>query len=157
MLYNLPFLGLVAFLELGIPPSKLVVGLPWYGYLYPCVNVTEGKCYFDNCMNYEGRQVDPTGIYNQYIINGTYSIEHGWDYSTISPYITITSNDNALGSTEQQYWYDNGSSLTKKASIYKYYDIRGIAAFHVDCVNYTIPGMQEMVKDLWGSFNVFED
>ncbi len=31
--------GLEQFLQLGIPPSKLVLGLAWYGYDYPCISV----------------------------------------------------------------------------------------------------------------------
>ncbi|KAI3428045.1 hypothetical protein D9Q98_006431 [Chlorella vulgaris] len=30
--------GLQQWLQLGAPRSKLVLGLPWYGYKYPCVN-----------------------------------------------------------------------------------------------------------------------
>lgn len=29
------------FISLGIPKSKLLMGLPWYGYNYTCVNQTE--------------------------------------------------------------------------------------------------------------------
>ena len=155
-MYSL-FLGLFAFLELGIPPSKIVIGLPWYGYLYPCVNVTNGKCHFDNCSRNEGKQVNPTNIYDRFLTNKTYTFEQGWDNATITPFLTIIHNGSDSQSTKQQYWYDSGYSLTQKASIYKYYDILGIAAFHVDCVNYTIPDMKEFVIGLWDSFNVFED
>ncbi|KAL4440207.1 hypothetical protein ABPG75_003208 [Micractinium tetrahymenae] len=30
--------GLGQWLELGVPAKKLVLGLPWYGYVYPCTN-----------------------------------------------------------------------------------------------------------------------
>merc|ERR1711964_683895 len=33
-------LGIQQFLELGVAPSKLVLGLPWYGYNYKCANGT---------------------------------------------------------------------------------------------------------------------
>ena len=33
--------GLTSFLSLGIPAEKLVLGVPWYGYLYPCINYTQ--------------------------------------------------------------------------------------------------------------------
>jgi di-N-acetylchitobiase len=29
--------GLLAFERIGVPPSKLVLGVPWYGYRYPCL------------------------------------------------------------------------------------------------------------------------
>ncbi len=30
-------LGIQQYLDLGISPSKLVLGQPWYGYDYPCI------------------------------------------------------------------------------------------------------------------------
>jgi di-N-acetylchitobiase len=36
--YQLIKQGLQAHLNLGIDPKKLVLGLPWYGYSYPCTN-----------------------------------------------------------------------------------------------------------------------
>lgn len=32
------------YLNLSIAPKKLVMGLPWYGYDYPCLNVSEVSC-----------------------------------------------------------------------------------------------------------------
>lgn len=33
------FSGTKKFLALGIPAEKLVLGLPWYGYDYPCSTI----------------------------------------------------------------------------------------------------------------------
>ena len=30
------FNGLRKYLQLGVPAEKLVLGVPWYGYRYPC-------------------------------------------------------------------------------------------------------------------------
>ncbi len=39
-------LGIKQYLDLGISPSKLVLGQPWYGYDYPCIDVRPGDvCY----------------------------------------------------------------------------------------------------------------
>jgi len=39
--------GLKKFLQLGIPADKLVLGLPWYGYDYPCLHYTKVReCYY---------------------------------------------------------------------------------------------------------------
>ena len=35
------FLGTKEFVALGISADKLVSGLPWYGYNYPCYNYTK--------------------------------------------------------------------------------------------------------------------
>jgi hypothetical protein len=31
-------LGLQEFLDIGVDPSKIVLGVPWYGYHYPAVH-----------------------------------------------------------------------------------------------------------------------
>ena len=36
------FSGVRKYLQLGVPPTKLILGLPWYGYRYPCL----GKALF---------------------------------------------------------------------------------------------------------------
>ena len=39
--------GLKEFLQLGIPADKLVLGLPWYGYDYPCLHYTKVcECFY---------------------------------------------------------------------------------------------------------------
>ena len=35
--------GIAQYAKLGVPASKLVIGLPWYGWDYPCV-AKEGEC-----------------------------------------------------------------------------------------------------------------
>ena len=37
--------GVQSYLDLGIKAEKLVLGLPWYGYNYPCINLTSDVCY----------------------------------------------------------------------------------------------------------------
>jgi len=32
--------GIKEYLLLGIPYEQLVIGVPWYGYLYTCLNIT---------------------------------------------------------------------------------------------------------------------
>ena len=34
------FSGVRKYLQLGVPPTKLILGLPWYGYRYPCLGKT---------------------------------------------------------------------------------------------------------------------
>ena len=35
--------GIQGFLDLGIEPDKLVLGVPWYGYDYPCLKLKVGE------------------------------------------------------------------------------------------------------------------
>lgn len=57
------FSGLRKYLQLGVPHSKLVLGVPWYGYRYPCEELSAGVCYIDlvpfrgcNCTDAAGRE-----------------------------------------------------------------------------------------------------
>ena len=40
-------LGIKEYLHLGIKPSKLVLGVPWYGYSYSCINYSVSWLYHD--------------------------------------------------------------------------------------------------------------
>ncbi|KAI6659291.1 Di-N-acetylchitobiase-like [Oopsacas minuta] len=147
--------GLTKYMSLGIPPSKLVVGMPWYGYLYNCDNITSsGLCSLHNCPYINTRQSIIPKIYENYVVNGNYEFIQGWDNETVSPFLTIIPKDN-IDSFPRQFWYDNSVSLTRKAEIYKPFQIRGVGVFHVDCLDYTMD--QSMVTAYWNFFTVFQD
>lgn len=40
-LYEIPVQGYQEYLNLKIDPKKIVMGLPWYGYDYPCLNLSQ--------------------------------------------------------------------------------------------------------------------
>ena len=40
-------LGIKQYLHLGIKASKLVLGVPWYGYSYSCINYSVSWWYDD--------------------------------------------------------------------------------------------------------------
>ncbi len=46
-------IGLQLFAGLGIPPYKMVLGVPWYGYDYPCVkyNLTVSRTSPVSCLS----------------------------------------------------------------------------------------------------------
>ena len=39
-MFVLSIAGIQQFVKEGIPTSKLVLGVPWYGYNYPCKKIT---------------------------------------------------------------------------------------------------------------------
>lgn len=57
--------GVMAYVQLGIQPSKLVLGMPWYGYQYHCLEVLQNwRCVIDrvsfrgvNCSDAAGTQL----------------------------------------------------------------------------------------------------
>ena len=88
-----------------------------------------------------------------YANNVHYSFTDGWDNVSISPYVTIISKEDP--SFKKQFLYDNGDSLTRKGIMYKQFQLRGMGAFHVDCLDYVTPEVQYMVKEYWDTFSVF--
>jgi di-N-acetylchitobiase len=76
--------GIMAYLQLGIDPKKLVLGLPWYGYDYICTSTgPEQKCFIQrvpfrgvNCSDAAGRQLPYSQIYELGLKYGTYFDQH---------------------------------------------------------------------------------
>ncbi|KAI6659292.1 Di-N-acetylchitobiase precursor [Oopsacas minuta] len=148
--------GLTEYLELGIPPSKIVIGMPWYGLLATCEKITSsGRCIVKNCSHDSRMEMTIPKVYELYDVNGNYKLTQGWDDAKVSPFLTIIPKVDNLDPI--QFWYDNSISLTRKAEMYKPFQIRGIGVFHADCLNYTMPVMKSMNKDFWNLFTVFQD
>lgn len=58
---NAPFAGMIRgiqrYLDIGVPPNKLVLGVPWYGYRYTCLSGSINKIrmmrvYAHSCVVY---------------------------------------------------------------------------------------------------------
>lgn len=132
---NAPLPGVVAgmtqYTDLyGVPPSKLVLGVPWYGYDFPCLNA-------------------PTPAAPTCHVNGTFS--GAWSYSfaamlsmlgpappvynatQASPYFTY--QDAATGEWHQ-LWYDDELSLSWKYEAAAAAGARGIAMWTADFLDY---------------------
>jgi di-N-acetylchitobiase len=91
--------GIMAYLQLGIDPKKLVLGLPWYGYDYNCTATglpPQQKCYIArvpfrgvNCSDAAGRQLPYSQIYELSYKYGSYYDQHS---ATQFLFFTVTSN-----------------------------------------------------------------
>lgn len=150
-------IGIAKFIQMGIPASKLVVGMPWYGYIFSCLNITsEGQCILPNRKFIAFKQSTFPKIYQEYITGGNYNLEEGWDEASLTPFLTITSKDK-VPPVINQFWYENGTSLTSKTEMYKLFQLRGVGVFHVDCADYTLPALESLVKQFWDTYSVFED
>ena len=78
--------GLSAYLDMGIDPNKLILGLPWYGYFYKCVKTgppQSDTCYIEevpfrgvNCSDAAGRQLSYVDIQSYAEKYGTFYDEH---------------------------------------------------------------------------------
>ena len=134
--------GIQRYLQLGIPAEKLIMGTPWYGYMYPCLNAGPEaetcnlklvpfrgvKCSdaagsevgFMHIMNLLDRGVCPPGV------KGTCKVSRAisWDNSTSSPYFNFVA-----GSQSYQVWFDNAASSALKYSAAAKLGIRGVGPY----------------------------
>eukprot|EP01133_Synstelium_polycarpum_P014977 gene14977-17711_t len=150
--------GMLNFTALGIDPSKLVSGLPWYGYMYQCVGVTslatlvcpiaEVPFRGVNCSDAAGTQYPYTQLmdilYNQSIP----STGELWDADLASPYFNFIDANGVVN----QVWYDNAESLAIKVSIAKKLNLRGVSVWNIDMLSTQQAAQSQLIWDAMNSF-----
>ncbi|XP_039264866.2 di-N-acetylchitobiase-like [Styela clava] len=130
--------GVAAFRAIGIPGEKLVVGLPWYGYIYNCSNLTDQNlCYIEkdpnkktHCTQSVGKELDYRVILK--ILPNSMSGRQ-WSDVYKSPFLNY--KDNSTGII-QQIWFDDPESLSLKYSLADKFDLRGVGVWTVDALDY---------------------
>ncbi|XP_067846965.1 di-N-acetylchitobiase-like [Heptranchias perlo] len=144
--------GYSAYINLGIDSRKLVLGVPWYGYDYPCTQFFEtGRCVLEKipfrgapCSNAAGRQVPYKEIV-QHVhksITGRY-----WDDEQKVPsYIYMVNN------TFHEVWYDDPQSISIKSAIMKKLRLRGIGMWNGNMLNYSDDHfIVKQTEDMWNA------
>ncbi|RUS75440.1 hypothetical protein EGW08_016790 [Elysia chlorotica] len=121
--------------ELNIAPSKLVLGLPWYGYYYPCIQKKKEKCYIKevpfrgvNCSDAAGRQIPYGEIYKMV----DPSLER-WNLTSATPFFDCTTPSGQ----PCQVHYDNPKSLTIKYGFAASLGLRGVGMWNIDELDYS--------------------
>ena len=151
--------GIKGFLELGIPPDKLVLGLPWYGYDYPCLSLSEDfvctiqKVPFRgvNCSDAAGTQRTYSDI-RELIVRTTAFVQ--WNASLESPFFHYK----AASGEYHQVWYDDSESLSLKYIYAAQKQMKGLAIWNVDSVNYGgTPNDKFLMEEMWDAISVFFD
>lgn len=138
--------GVQRYLDIGVDKKKLVVGLPWYGYNYACISLSDNECQIRrvpfrgvNCSDAAGRQYDYTVIKSTYIPQAIGGVQ--WDENAQSPFFNYKDlSDDQI----HQVWFDNPYSLQIKYQLL-WHDlgVRGLAMWNVDCA------VDE--KDMWAA------
>ena len=108
------------YLALGIKPEKLVLGLPWYGYDYPCIELTDDRiCSIKhvpfrgvNCSDAAGRQIEYAEIEDLVVSRATVGPQ--WDEDTASYFFNY---EDSVGG-KHQVWYDNPYKPFSAANLY---------------------------------------
>ncbi|KAK3088727.1 hypothetical protein FSP39_023057 [Pinctada imbricata] len=147
--YYKTFKGLEDYLTLPVPRSKLVLGIPWYGYVYPCIMISEDgrTCKIRqvpfrgvNCSDAAGKEYNFSFI-KQTLLNHS-TTGRRWDTDTMSPYFDFN-YDNIT----YQVWYDDPESLSLKYKLAVMSKLRGVGMWNADAVDPIQD--QEGTKMMW--------
>ena len=110
------FSGVRKYLQLGVESEKLVLGVPWYGYRYPCQQLSAGVCYIEevpfrgcNCTDAAGREFAYKDIINFLKKSHT---GRQWDEVAKAPHFDYSENNQTY-----QVWYDDPESLFIKYKV----------------------------------------
>ncbi len=150
--------GIHQYLQLGISADQLVLGVPWYGYDYPCLSLSSDYvCTIPkvpyrgaNCSDAAGTQVTYDWIEAE-IRKSTARIH--WNASLESPYFMYKHQGTHQ---HHQVWFDNPDSLGLKYIYAKTLDLRGLAVWNFDVLDYSdAPRAKVETKEIWDVFSVF--
>ncbi|XP_043855607.1 di-N-acetylchitobiase [Dromiciops gliroides] len=154
--YNQTLMGYESYLKMNIDPKKLVMGVPWYGYDYPCLNLSEDhictlpKVPFRGapCSDAAGRQVTYKAIMGQ--VSSSISGSQ-WNTQQQAPYYNYKDADGHF----HQVWYDNPKSISLKAAFVRDYGLRGIGMWNGNCLDYSGDAVaKQQTEDMWRALKV---
>ncbi|XP_047442096.1 di-N-acetylchitobiase isoform X1 [Mugil cephalus] len=141
------------YLDLNIDPKKLVMGVPWYGYDYPCVNLSqEGICSIAKvpfrgapCSDAAGKQKTYKWIMKQ--VNSSLS-GRLWDDKQQAPYFNYKDQKGQI----HQVWYDDPHSICLKAATVKSKGLMGIGMWNGNILDYSDePVAREQTSRMWNA------
>jgi len=133
--------GIGQYVDMGIDPATLVLGLPWYGLDYPCANnvssnadslqlcaLTPVPAWNAPCSDANAFRVD----LSEAIRSNLTGVANGaWDPVTETWFATYQRLDGSV----RQVWYDDTSSLNRKFQIAKRMGLGGIAVLSMPKTN----------------------
>ena len=155
--YTNTVVGIGSYLLLNISASRLVLGQPWYGYDYPCetINPTTLVCTTKrvpfrgaNCSDASGVEMSFAWIMKK-LKSSTTGLR--WDEKSKAPFFDYTGTDNKT----HQVWFDNVQSLSLKYALVQTLQLRGVAFWTVDYLDYN--GDDEgkaQAKAMWAAIDV---
>ena len=142
-------------MALGIEPEKLVLGLPWYGYDYPCLELNENVCSIKhvpfrgvNCSDAAGRQIEFAEIQDLIVSRSPNGSQ--WDEDSASVFFNY---EDSVGG-KHQVWFDNVTSLKEKYEFASNENLNGIAIWNSDLLDYSdIMRAKQETKEMWDALH----
>jgi hypothetical protein len=95
-----------------VPASKVILGVPYYGYDWPTTGPADG----------DPASGDPSPLSYSQIAAGDHPVY--WDISTQTPWSSYE-----VGTQWHQVWFDDATSLALKAQLANRYDIAGLGVW----------------------------
>ncbi|XP_072516490.1 di-N-acetylchitobiase [Salminus brasiliensis] len=154
---NAPFSQTLAaydqYVGMKIDPKKLVMGVPWYGYDYTCLSLSqEGICTIPKvpfrgapCSDASGKQKPYRTMMKQ--VNTSIS-GRLWDEIQLAPYYNYKDKDGKL----HQVWYDDPESIALKAAYVGQQGLRGIGMWNGNLLDYSDdPVAKKQSADMWNA------
>ncbi|CAI5685290.1 di-N-acetylchitobiase [Oreochromis niloticus] len=141
------------YLNLKISPKKIVMGVPWYGYDYPCLNFSqEGVCSIEKvpfrgvpCSDAAGKQKPYKWLMKQ--VNSSMS-GRLWDDEQQAPYFNYKDQNGQI----HQVWYDDPQSICPKADSVMSKDLRGIGMWNANILDYSDdPDARQQTTMMWNA------
>jgi len=146
-------IGIMTFETQGVSSDKLVLGLPWYGHAFICLNQVNttvcplpsipwrGASCTDECAD----EINYSDIINYYLPISTSGVQ--WDYPSQSPWLNYIDPQK----TARQIWFDNATSIALKVYWAKDNDLKGVGMYTADMVD---PHEREF-REFWDAMNAF--
>ncbi|XP_076007519.1 di-N-acetylchitobiase [Genypterus blacodes] len=145
--------GYYEYMELKVDPRKIVMGVPWYGYDYPCLNLSQGgvcsiaKVPFRGapCSDAAGRQKPYSWIMKQVSSSSSGRL---WDEEQLAPYFNYKDQKGQM----HQVWYDDPESICGKAGLVKLAGFRGIGMWNGNILDYSSnPVARQQTVMMWNA------
>ncbi|KAK0054727.1 di-N-acetylchitobiase [Biomphalaria pfeifferi] len=140
--------GLDAYLNgYNISASKLILGVPWYGYIYECTELVGDNCYIKevpfrgvNCSDAAGTQYDYGPLHE---LIQTMPENYKWNATSLTPYITYT---NAQSGKSYQVQFDDPESLKLKYDLAAQKGIKGVGMWNIDSLDFSDTEVGESIR-----------
>lgn len=158
----LVFEGMNNWTDLGVDPSKLILGVPWYGYFYTCLSPTlstDAYCPIErvtwrgvNCSDAVGKEYAYSDVMKYLRNNATKP--RTYNDSLQAPFFDFIDIDTR---NVTQVWYDDPFSLQVKYDAAKASGWRGVGFWNLDLVDYTSTDeqVQRETKAMWEAISTF--
>nr|XP_022345197.1 di-N-acetylchitobiase-like isoform X2 [Crassostrea virginica] len=134
--------GVEEYIDHGLTPDKLLIGIPWHGYDYTCINYTTNKktgsteqltCYFDEintsktCNMTLRKKLSLAEIKSNYPEQYKNSKSHHYHPIYRSDYINVQKEGQ-----QHQIWYEGHDSLLDKYMYIRSMEFKGMVIWTAD-------------------------